>query len=255
MATKLHDSMTETVTALQVQMEAVVEKTLEGVHVVVQGISRSMVKLAEMSTNYCNALLCQPPQVGPHSVPCLPHLTPRLKAREGIKSRQILVDFDCGLGQAPFSDDSITTLKGRFDGALQGDKGASGYKTRAVSWLQNGGVLMELDSEEAVTWFAEGTIHKRFLEKLHPTATIKPRLHQVLVQFVPLSFQPDREADLCETEEANNIEAGGIVRVHWVKPAARRKPSQTCGHLILSFQSPHFANDTLAHSLVTRHRT
>ena len=177
----------------------------------VQGISESTVKLAETSTHYRDALLCQPPQVGPHSIPRLPHLTPRLKAREGIKSRQVLVDFNSGQGQAPFSDDSITTLKGRFDRALQGDEGVSGHKTRAVSRLRNGSVLMELDSEEAVTWFAEGTVCKQFLEKLHPTATIKPRLYQVLVQFIPLSFWPDREVDLREMEEANNIEAGGIV--------------------------------------------
>ena len=254
MATKLQDSMTEAVTALQAQMEAIAEKTLEGMHVAVQGISESMVKLAEMSTNYCDALLHQPSQAGLPSIPRFPHLAPRLKAREGIKSRQILVDFDSGQGQAPFSDDSIAMLKGRFNGVLQGDEGVSGHKTRAVSRLRNGSVLMELDSEEVVTRFAEGAVHKQFLEKLHLAATIKPRLDQVLVQFILLSFQPDREADLHEMEEANNFKASGIVRAHWVKPAARRKPSQTCGHLILSFQSPQFTNNTLAHGLIIEHK-
>ena len=135
MATKLHDSMTEAVTALQVQTEAIAEKTLEGMCVAVQGISKSTVKLAETSTNYRNALLHQPSQAGPPSIPCFPHLAPRLKAREGIKSRQVLVDFDSGQWQAPFSDDSIVMLQGRFDGALQGDEGASGHKTRVVSRL------------------------------------------------------------------------------------------------------------------------
>ena len=79
-------------------------------------------------------------------------------------------------------------------------------------------VLMELDSEEAVTWFAGAVTRKQFLEKLHPAATIKPRLYQVMVQFVPLTFQPDREADLHEVEEANS-DIGGIVRARWIKPA------------------------------------
>ena len=69
---------------------------------------------------------------------------------------------------------------------------------------------MELDSEEAVTWFAGAVTRKRFLKKLHPVATIKPRLYQVMVQFVPLTFQPDREVDLHEVEEANSIDIGGI---------------------------------------------
>ena len=252
MATKLRDSMTEVVTALQAQMEAIVEKTLEGMRVAVQGIRKSMVKLAETSTKYHDALLRQPSQASLPSIPRFPHLAPRLKAREGIKSRQVLVDFDSGQGQAPFSNNSIVMLKGRFNGELQGDKGMGKHKTRAVSQLRNGSVLMELDSEEAVTWFAEGAVCKQVLEKLHLAATIKPRLYQVLVQFVLLSFWPDREADLCKTEEANNFKAGGIVRAHWVKPAARCKPSQTCGHL--AFQSPQFANNMLAHGLIIEHK-
>ena len=58
------------------------------------------------------------------------------------------------------------------------------------------------------------------MEKLHPAATIKPRLYQVMVQFVLLTFRPDREADLHKVEEANSIDVGGIVRARWIKPAA-----------------------------------
>ena len=169
-------------------------------------------------------------------------------------SRQILVDFDSDQGQALFSDDPIMVLKGKFDEALQDDEGASGHKTRVVSHLRNGGVLMELDSKEAVTWFANRAIRVQFLKKLHPAAVIKPRIYQVLVQFVLLTFRPDRAVDLREIEEANSIDNGGIVRVRWIKPATRHKPSQTCGHLILSFQSPQSANDTLAYGLVIGHK-
>ena len=79
-------------------------------------------------------------------------------------------------------------LKGRFDKALQDIEDANGHKTRAASLLRNGGVLMELDSKEAVTWFAGAAICKQFLEKLHLAATIKPMLYQVMVQFIPLTF-------------------------------------------------------------------
>jgi len=41
-----------------------------------------------------------------------------------------------------------------------------------------------------------------------------------MVQFVLLTFQPDREADLRKVEEANSINAGGIVRARWIKPVA-----------------------------------
>ena len=113
---------------------------------------------------------------------------------------------------------------------------------------------MELGSDEAITWFAEAPVHKCFLGNLHPAASIKPRLYHVVVQFVPLTFHPDRDTDLHEVEEANSIDMGDITRARWIKPPVRRKPLQTCGHLILSFQSPQPANDTLAYGLFVCHK-
>ena len=158
--------------AFQTQVETTAEKTLEGLRAAAQGISESTVKLTETSTNYCDALLCQPAQAGPHNPPCTVYFPPRLKAREGVRSRQILIDFESDQGLIPFADDPITMLKGRFDKALQDIEDANRHKTRAISRLWNSGVLTELDSEEAVTWFAGAAIRKRFLEKLHPAATI-----------------------------------------------------------------------------------
>ena len=133
------------------------------------------------------------------------HFAPRLKAREGVRSRQILIDFESDQGLIPFADDPITMLKGRFNKALQDIEDVNGHKTRAFSRLRNSSILMELDSKEAVTWFTGAVIRKQFLEKLHPAATIKPRLYQVMVQFVPLTFRPDREADLRKVEDRKSV--------------------------------------------------
>ena len=70
-----------------------------------------------------------------------------------------------------------------------------------------------------------------------------------MVQFVPLSFRPGREADLQEIEEVNGVEVGGILKARWIKPVARCAPSQVCGHVILSFLSPQSANNVLANGL------
>ena len=42
---------------------------------------------------------------------------------------------------------------------------------------------------------------------------------------------------------------GDIQRAWWIKPISRRSPTQTCGHVMLSFLSPETANDVLAHGL------
>jgi len=172
--------------------------------------------------------------------------------QEGVKSRQILIDFnrDPATGQIPFLGDSITMLKATIDKALCDCKGTDDlYRTRAVTRLRNSGILAELDSEEAVMWFTTEGTREKFLEKLHPAARIKPRAYHVVVQFIPLTLRTDRVADLRKIEEVNGLDKGEVIKARWIKPAVRRRPSQTCSHLILSFQTPQSANDTLANSL------
>ena len=133
------------------------------------------------------------------------------------------MDFksDRNTGQVPLSDDSTATLKSKFNKALQDSHDTGKFRIRAVTRLRNGGVLMELGSNEAVTWFAEAPVHERFLGNIHPAASIKPRLYHVVVQFVALTFRPDRDTDLREVKEANSIDMGDIVRARWIKPPAR----------------------------------
>ena len=128
------DSMMGKAADRLMKLEAAAETTIEGLCVATQGVSDSTVKLAETSTNYCNALFGGPTQSGPPNPPTLPHLPPRLKAREGIKSRQVLVELACdqGTGQVPLADKSITALKSGIDGMLQAGEPPNAYKTRAV---------------------------------------------------------------------------------------------------------------------------
>ena len=127
-------------------------------------------------------------------------------------------------------------LKERLDEALrQSDEDGAqvSHRTRAVSKLRNRGVLMELDSDSAAEWFAQGHIQQAFTQKLPHGVSIKHRLYHTVVQFIPLSFRPEKESDLQEVEEVNGIKMGDIVRACWIKPIARRSPSQTCGHAVL----------------------
>ena len=145
-----------------------------------------------------------------------------------------------------------TALKERLDKALSRarDNGEDvSYKTKVVTRLRNGGLLMELGSDEAVTWFSGQDVRKRFLEKLHPGTSTKTRDYHVVIQFVPLTFKPDRDADLREIEEINGLVKGSICRARWIKPVERCSTKQTCGHAIFSFPSPQAANDMLAGGL------
>ena len=78
---------------------------------------------------------------------------------------------------------------------------------------------------------------------------IKPWVFNIVVQFVPFMFRPEKDADLRELEQVNGLDDRAMMKARWIKPAARRSPSQTCSHMILSFSSPVPANDTLAYGL------
>ena len=125
---------------------------------------------------------------------------------------------------------------------------------RAVTRLRNGGILLEFVSDAAVAWFAHRETCQIFLKKLHPEAVIKPRGYHVVVQFVPLTLRPNKEVDLREIEEVNGLAKGDIIRARWIKPAARRSPSQTCGHAIFSFTTPQAANNALVRGLYVCHK-
>ena len=55
------------------------------------------------------------------------------------------------------------------------------------------------------------------------------------MQFVPLTFKPDNDEYLQEVENVNGIPNSSLVKARWIKPAARRTPTdlQECYLLIL----------------------
>ena len=88
---------------------------------------------------------------------------------------------------------SLMDIKRRLDEAMASCSGGmlpAGIKVTVVTCLKNGGILTELVSEEAVTWFWDVGIREKFLAKFHPEARIKSRDYHIIAQFVPLNFQP-----------------------------------------------------------------
>ena len=81
--------------------------------------------------------------------------------------------------------------KGRVGNAEDGGRCEECMVNRVLpaTCLRNGGILMELGSNKALTWFMDAAIRSSFLELLHPGATIKSRDYHIVVQFVPLTFK------------------------------------------------------------------
>ena len=185
-----------------------VQEKLTEVTDTLMGMSRDASKLTEMVASYRDVVVhtglsnspCQPtPSLSSH--PTL--LAPRLQAREAVKARQVLLDIDDGPGHeaGALLGDSIMALKERLNKVLRGstDDGAqTSHKTRAVLKLRNGGILMELDSDSAAVWFAQDHIQQKFIQLLPLGINIKHCLFHAVVQFIPLTFRPEKEVDLCK---------------------------------------------------------
>ena len=103
----------------------------------------------------------------PVNEPMFSQLALRLRAREGVRVRQLLLDIDQIANSTAFAGDSIPVLKEKLNKALlKSQGGMTDHKIRAVTRLRNGGILMEWDSNKAVEWFQLGDVCSRFLAKL-----------------------------------------------------------------------------------------
>ena len=84
--------------------------------------------------------------------------------------------------------------------------------------LGNGGVLLEMDSEEAAGWLNTSATWAAFLDWFAPDASVKEWAFPMVVQFVPLFFKPEKEAEICQVKRDNDLPEGSILRAHWIKP-------------------------------------
>ena len=60
--------------------------------------------------------------------------------------------------------------------------------------LNNGGLLLEMDSEAATSWLNQPDNRADFLGRFALDAALKPRTYSLVVQFVPLQFRPDKRS-------------------------------------------------------------
>ena len=185
------------------KMEVMISNMTEVLKVAVQGLTDNTVKLTKTTASYKDMLVNTAPRRPPGNVmpSHAPALAPRLQAREGVRARQVLIDVDdcTGPEAEALSVSSMMDLKRRLDKALGGcgDNGVPAlYKAREVMRLKNGGILMELESDEAMEWFVHSSIWKKFAVGLHPEVIIKLRNYHAVLQFVPLSFKPDKDNGL-----------------------------------------------------------
>lgn len=99
-------------------------------------------------------------------------------------------------------------------------------KLKTATLMRNGGLLLELDSPEAAEWLKGDDTREGFLTNIGSGANIKNRTYQVIVQFVPIQFNPEDDQHLRDYESFNGLVSDSVLKAEWIKPVNDRKRNQ-----------------------------
>jgi hypothetical protein len=174
-----------------------------------------------------------------------PHANPRVAAKEGIKSRQFLLE---GIGSTKFSHTDVFQLKTELNNVLK-ELGLDEGKIRSINKLRSGGALLEMDSDNATMWLAKQENRDKLCNRIGPGVVFRARVHNLIAFNVPLGISPEDNNHRLEVCEANSLDPDTITLMKWIKPIHRRSKTQRTAHLIVTFNNADAANRAITNGL------
>ena len=217
-----------------------------------EDMAESAKEAATQVKSYSQAAASIPPPTRQFSppTPAVTHSQLQIQNREQIKRRQVLIDFEKTDDLQLETMNEVTLNRKATDAirtclAVATDPKPAEAKLKTGTLLRNGGLLLELNSDEAAQWLKSEDVLERFLENLGSGASIKNRTYQVIVHFVPISFDPANEEHVRGYEEHNNIQSGSIAKAEWIKPVKDRKAGQKVATLRVFHKDAESANAIL----------
>ena len=243
-AQEMADSITE---LLKEPIAALTEDLKQKMNTHTRSLEEATQQAAIQVRTY-SQIAATPPQPAPlPNTPALSYSQLQIQNREHIKRRQVLIDFarteDMALEvmnedtlTRKVKDSLITTW------TTAPDPKPASINLKSSTLLRNGGLLLEMDTAEAATWLKNNDTSTRFLEGIGSGANIKNRSYQVIVQFVPVNFDPTNDAQIRTYEELNGIPVNSILKAEWIKPIEERKPNQKVATLRMSHRDVASAN-------------
>ncbi|KAF9789347.1 hypothetical protein BJ322DRAFT_1018027 [Thelephora terrestris] len=193
----------------------------------------------------------QPPPPFPPATPNAAYSQLQVKNREEIKKRQVLIDFDNDenpslevLNEETLTRKAKDALNATWVAAT--DPKPERPVLRTITLLKNGGLLLELDSTDSADWLRTPRVRESFLVGLGSGANIKDRTYQVIVQFVPIQFDPEDQEHLRQYELYNGIEANSVLKAEWIKPIKARTSIQRVATMRVYHRDAESANKILS---------
>ena len=164
-------------------------------------------------------------------------------AREALKRRRVLIDGIEGIksaagGLSPaeiVQKANIALTAARIDNEGSGTEPEVDPKAVAARVLENGGVVLELETEEAVTWVLDSEVRKSFERNFGGSAKLVDKSFQVVVCFLPVVLRDSLADSIPKIEEDNCVATGAIAKCRWLKDPKHWNQNQCFAHAVFSF--------------------
>ncbi|KAF9037469.1 hypothetical protein BJ165DRAFT_1332131, partial [Panaeolus papilionaceus] len=114
----------------------------------------------------------------------------------------------------------------------------------AAKRVRNGGMRMLINTQEGALWIkTEGKA--TFLERMGGTAVMKEKTIKIIVDFVPIDFNPEDEESVRDLEQYNRLERNSIANATYFKKSINRTSWQKTATLLVAMRSAEEANKLL----------
>ncbi|KAF8221279.1 hypothetical protein L208DRAFT_1328905 [Tricholoma matsutake] len=115
----------------------------------------------------------------------------------------------------------------------------------AARKLRNGGILYSMNSQNTATWLHLPDIKKAFMDHFNGTSNIKDKLHYVIAEFVPITYDAGASYAHANLEDVNQLTDGTIGFSKYIKLPQLRSSNQRVAHITISFRSRKDVNQAI----------
>jgi len=184
------------------------------------------------------------------------------KARETLRRKQVLIDGVEGIerateGLAPkeiVAKANLAIEKMRLEEGMEEEvfmnTGEGEVRCVAAKVLKNGGVVLEMATEEVAEWIKGEKGKKAFVESFGASAMLKERAYSIVVEFIPAGCRETLEGSLAEIENENRLPKGTIARVRWMRNPKHWRRDQSAAHAVVVLYDRTKANKILRDGLL-----
>lgn len=174
----------------------------------------------------------------------------RLRAHIEIKKRQVLLLNEGGAKGIELAEKDDGEVMKLLNSTIEKLGGGEGKKFSTVAKLRNSNhLLTEMSSPEAVSWLRRIDISLQFTLELEDALKIAPRDNEIIMHFVPVSFNT-ADYELRKFEEDNELPACCVTKARWAKAVQNRKENQKVASLLLYISDPNAANKLISSGAV-----